>query len=169
MKAFSTVIVILVIVIVIGGAVSYRLVAYPNSSHTESICSSCFGAPPVGDIIIPQIATGSSGKSNLQLNVTRGENLNLTVEVFLSINASVHASFNVRLSPSTTSSISGSAFSVSFSPYSFEALVNKNASTIMTITASETAPKGLYSTEVVITDSQNQNYTWGTQIQVNVE
>ena len=169
MKALSTVIVILVIVIVVGGAVTYRQVAYPNSSHTESICSFCFGSPPVGDIIIPQIATGSSGKSNLQLNVTRGENLNLTVEVFISINASVNASFNVRLSPSTTSTASGSAFSVSFSPNSFEALENKNASTIMTITTSETAPKGLYSTEVVITDSQNQNYTWGTQIQVNVE
>ena len=169
MKALSTVIVILVIVIVIGGALTYRLVAYPNTSHTESICSSCFEAPPVGDIIIPQIATGSSGKSNLQLNVTRGENLNLTVEVFLSINASVYASFNVRLSPSTTSSTSGSPFSVSFFPYSFEALENKNASTIMTIATSETAPKGLYSTEVVVTDSQNQSYTWGTQIEINVE
>jgi hypothetical protein len=168
MKALSTIVVVLVIALVIGGALAYRIVDFRNTTHTESICGSCFASPPVGDIIIPQIATGASGKSNLQLNVTRGENVNLTVEVFLSINASVYASFNVRLSPVTTS-ISPSPFAVSFFPNSFEALENKNASTVMTLATSSTAPTGLYSTEVVVTDSQNENYTWGTQIQINVE
>jgi hypothetical protein len=169
LKAKSIVIVIFAAALVVGGAFTYRFVASPISNHTQSICESCFTAPPVGDIIIPQIATGSSGKSNLQLNVTQGENLNLTVEVFLSINASVYASFNLRISPSANSTVSGSPFSVSFAPQRFEALENRNATTVMTIVTSEAATKGLYSTELVVTDSKNENYTWGTQIQINVE
>jgi hypothetical protein len=169
-QGLSTALIIFVIVAaVISGALAYRLIISPSTRHTVSICTSCFGGPPVGDIIIRQLAVGSSGKSNSQLNVTLGQKVNLTVEVFLSVNATVNASFNVRLSPDTTSILSESAFSVSFSPQSFVAPENKNASTIMTITTSGSAPRGLYSTEVVITDLQNQNYTWGSQIEINVE
>ncbi len=168
MKTLSTIIIILVIALVIGSAFAYRLIDVGNSSQTKSICQACFPNEPVGDIIIPQIATGSSGKSNLQLNVTRGGNVNLTVEVFLTINASVYMSFDVRLSPGTTSTSSFSPFAVSFSPERFEALENKNASTVMSISTSDMASKGVYSTEVVVTDSQNQSYTWGTQVEINV-
>jgi hypothetical protein len=162
-------VILIVLAAVVAGAFAYRLLISPNTRETHSICESCFVNTPVGDIIIPQIAVGSSGKSNAQLNLTLGEELNLTVEVFLSINASVAMSFNVRLSPGFASTDSDSAFSVSFSPSSFEAFANKNATTIMSIFTSRSAQEGLYSTEVVVTDLQNSNYTWGTQIEIQVK
>jgi hypothetical protein len=168
-KMLSTALIILVVAVaVVGGALAYRTLFSSNVKPTESICQSCFENVPVGDIIIPQLSIGASGKSNAILNMSLGERLNLTVEVFLSINASVNVSFETRLTPSSTS-FSGSAFSVDFYPSSFEALENKNATTVMTISSSNSAPKGLYSTEVVVTDLQDSNYTWGMQIEIQLE
>lgn len=165
-KLFAIILIALVGATVIVGAIVYHQFTYPTQTNTHSICGACFLQPPVGDVIISSISEGAGGGvANIPVNVTQGQSLNLTVSLYLTINANVSSALNVLAGPDGTTQ----GISATFEPQNLDAVANKNASTIMTMKIASNAQIGSYSTVLVFTDLANQSYTWGSQIQINVK
>lgn len=119
---------------------------------------------PVGDVIIPKLERNfGGGVSNVPLNMTAGVPANLTVSLYLQINANVTPTFQV-VSPTGSSSY----FSTNFEPVRLSVIENVNASTILTIRVSSSAPSGVYSAVVSFVDDNNSAYYWGTSVPINV-
>jgi hypothetical protein len=172
MKSFSLQFasLIVIIVLVIGGAIAYRLATSRSgsSSRTESICETCFPGEPVGDVIIPTLSQGvGGGYANRSLNLTQGENTTLGVNVYLTISANVSMGFKIESSPSSATTNSAAILYL-FTPEAFHAETNRNASTILNLSVSKDATTGSYSALVTVSDIDNASNSWGTLVQLNI-
>ncbi len=161
---------ILVVVVVIV-ALSFGVYSAYFSSTRETTTSTCavnFVCQPVGDVIIPKIARNyGGGVSNLPLNLTAGETMSLKVTLYLQIDANVSARFQVLTWAGGSSG--SSAITATFAPETLSAKANANASSIMTVRVSSSAPFGEYSAVVSFQDASNPSYSWGTNVQIDVE
>ena len=171
MKSFSLqfAALIVIIVLVIGGAIAYRLAtSRSGSSRTDSICETCFPGEPVGDVIIPTLSQGvGGGDANRPLNLTQGENSTLGVDVYLTISANVSMGFKIESSPSSRTTNSAAILYL-FKPETFQAETNRNASTILSLSVSKDATVGSYSALVTVSDMDNASNSWGTLVQLNI-
>jgi hypothetical protein len=155
---FSVVVAILIVSIAVYFGYFYQ------SRSTLPTSTYSFVNIPVGDVIIPKLAKNfGGGVSNVPLNTTAGVTTNLTVSLYLQINANVTPTFQV-VSPSGDSSY----FSVNFEPGRLSVFENVNASTVLTIRVSSSTPPGLYSAVVSFVDDNNSAYYWGTNVPINV-
>ncbi|HKW04991.1 MAG TPA: hypothetical protein VJN71_06805 [Nitrososphaerales archaeon] len=155
---FSLVVAILIISIAV-----YFSYFYP-SRNTLPTSTYSFVNIPVGDVIIPKLAKNfGGGVSNVPLNATAGVTTNLTVSLYLQINANVTPSFQV-VTPSGDSSY----FKANFAPGRLLVIENTNASTVLTLRVSSSTPSGLYSAVVSFVDDNNSAYYWGTSVSINV-
>ncbi len=154
-----------VIVVGILSFAAYRAYITPNGNNSTS-STDHFITQPVGDVIISKLAVNANnGGTGIPLNITDGETVNLTVSIYIEVTANVSAEFRVLTGPSPSPA---SAIAASFDPSSLLALANQNASTVMTVRLSSSAPLGVYTAVVSVQDNSNPSYVWGTNIQIDV-
>ena len=159
------IVIVVAVLFILSFIVYYRGVSSTGGNTTTT---GSFVYQPVGDVIIPKISRNyGSGVTNLPLNLTVGETTNLTVSLYLQIDANVTSQFRVLTWAGGPSGIS--AITASFSPENFSVSANKNASSVLTVHVSSSAPVGQYTVVVSFEDASNPSYVWGTNIQVNVE
>ncbi len=167
MKRRNAILILAVVVLIsIVSFVAYdAIIPSLGKGSTTTTCPTNFVCQPVGDIIISNIAKNyGGGVSNLPLNLTVGETTNLTVSFYPTVNVNVTSQFQLLSGPGGTNS--SSAITASFTPERLSCLANVNTSTVMTVHVSSSAPLGQYT---VVVSFQNSSYSWGTNIQVNVE
>ena len=168
MKLTTPLVILVAVLIVLSASSFFVLTAHhPGPTTTDSATTTNFLSQPVGDILIPQIESSSSGgEANLPLNVSQGQTISLGVSVYLETDANISMQFKVLVSPASYST--ASAIRATFSPENMTASYAQNASTTMTIYVPSTAPIGAYTAVISVQDLDTPSFVWGTNIQINV-
>ena len=164
-KSIAIVVIVLVSLLATVAAYSYSI----TQNQSPKVCNTCFVTQPVADLIIPSLVSHSNngGATNLALNVTRGQNVSLIVEIFPSVPINVTMHFRILSKPSTKLNSSDAIVS-SFTPetLSIQGLSSENCTLFLSFASY--APTGAYSVVVSAIDSSNSNWTWGTIFTINI-
>jgi hypothetical protein len=152
-----------VLIIAVAIFVAYN---YVSSFHQQDGTSSTnsFYQEPVADVIIPALYNNGI---NSPLNLTRGSNVSLVVEVFPTINVKAVVGVNI-LSISSPNENLSNVISASINPTTLSINQGSSANTTMGIAVSLGAQLGDYSVTVTATNSDNKSQSWGTIFQLNI-
>lgn len=162
------------LVIIATTVAVFDLLTPPKSSQPST--SLPFIQQPVVDVIIPSLfRTQGSNNDNMPLNLTQGESMSLTVDVYTTVSLNLKFEFQVLSyvgqSSNGSSSVTegnSSIVSVAFNPSSLAINGANKGTTNMTVTFSDYAGIGQYNSVVSVVNMNNSTQVWGDLIQINI-
>jgi hypothetical protein len=159
--------VIVILAIIIATVAVYDFVA---SQAQNSIPPNSFPQEPVVDIIIPTLfRETAAGGINAPLNVTAGDAVQLTVQVYPTISLNVVMQFRYySLSNNETSSKTNSTIIATFNPSQLDIGADLRGNITMSLGIAQNATAGEYSAVVSAVDLKNATDVWGAIFQINV-
>ena len=161
---------IIAIVVIIAAIVAYP--AYVEASllskSDQPQCTTCNIEQPVVDVIIPKLYLPKSNV-NSNLNVTVGNVTTLEVDMYSAAQMPLNVSmkFFIAFAPSGTSTMVA-PITATFSPQQLTVQTTGKTVAHVTLTISQDAPQGIYSTTVSAMDNTNTSWVWGVLLIINV-
>ena len=174
MKRLETISVgiIVVLVIVVSTIAIIDLLAQPKANQYST--SLPFIVQPVVDVIVPSLYTNQgSNNDNIPLNVTGGQVVVLTVNIYSTTNLNLTMEYHVLsysgASENNSSTIASSLLtSASFSPETLAVQGDGNGTTELTVAFSSSPVPGEYNSVISAVNLDNSSQEWGDIIKVNV-
>lgn len=164
---------IIVLALIVVGVASYDLLS-PRTTHAQQSTTYSFVQQPVVDLIIPTLfRQQGSDSGNLPLNVTRGENVPLSIDIYTTVTITFSMKceiylLSVRSGTSTASTTNSTTILASFNPQSL--IVNASAKGVSTMHLSVLSQTlvGEYTAVVTAVNVYNSTQSWGDIFQINV-
>jgi hypothetical protein len=150
---------------------------YFNGNASNQTTPNSFIIQPVLDIIIPSLFHESStGGVNAPLNVSAGQSLSLSVQLFPITDLNVSMQFRYfALNENSTVSFSssninqsGQPLAATFTPSSVKLGAEHAVNLTMQLAISPDAMIGRYNTVISATNLQNSSQVWGVIVQINI-
>ncbi len=167
------IVVVIVLALIVVGVASYDLLT-PRTTHAQQSTSYSFVQQPVVDLIIPTLfRQQGSDSGNLPLNVTRGENVTLSIDVYSTASITFRMQYEIYLlsadsASSTLSGTNSTTMSVDFNPQSLTVDTNAKGVSIMHLSVPSQTPTGIYTAVVTAVNVNNSTQSWGDIFQINV-
>ena len=159
------------LVIVISLFAVYDIISSQTQAQSPS---NSFIQEPVVDILVPSLFERTpTGGQNEPLNVTTGQDIELVLQVYPTVNLNLSMEFRYYLLSATeaqnsSSDNSSQLISANFNPTSMRIASGKTANTTVSLQVSQTAPEGQYNAILSALNTDNSSEIWGVIIQINV-
>ena len=147
-----------------------------SQGHQTQTESNSFIEEPVVDILIPALfRETSTGGINAPLNVSRGQSVSLTVQLYPTTSLNVSMLFRYFIlgglnnNQTSTNQNSSQYLSAKFDPQILTIEAGKTVNTTMRLEISQAATKGQYNSVVSAVNLQNSSQIWGVIIQINIQ
>lgn len=164
---------VIVLAIVVTGVASYDLLS-PRTTQPQQSTTYSFVEQPVVDLIIPTLfKQQGSDSSNVPLNVTRGENVTLSIDIYATVNLTITMNYSIYLlsAPSGSSAAPGTNSTTvlaSFNPQSLTVDTRAKGVVTMYLRVLSETPMGDYTAVVSAVNVNNSTQSWGDIFQINV-